>query len=177
MYTLKLNNNCHKCKNFSPLSPDSSSWTKTGTLTNGTCTMRRPCTSSAWDPRSWPPRGRCSLDCCGRTKMSGGGLSASRWRWRGRGRSSTTASTRRRTSMPQITRKTPACTMLLLRAWKPAFRWDSDMPSTWLRWKWSGLLDLRNKRGQSDWRSAKCFNIKFCVFTWWLIWGLFWHPL
>lgn len=119
-----------KVKMTPPLPPDSSSWTKTGTLTNGTCTTRRPCTSCAWDPRSWPPRGRCSLACRGRTKTSGGGRSASSWRWRGRGRSWTAASTRRLTSTPRTTRKTPACTTLPLQAWKPAFGWDSDTPST-----------------------------------------------
>lgn len=94
-----------------------------GTLTSGTCTTRRLCTSSAWGPRYWPQRVLCSPESHGRTKTNSGGRSVFSSSWCGLERSWTRGSTSVPTSMPLTTRKTPACTTLLPRAWRRVSKW------------------------------------------------------
>lgn len=121
----------HSCPSALPSFPpsliplDLSSSAKMGTLTSGTCTMRRLCTSSAWGPRSWPQRELCSPESHGRMRTNSGGQSVFSSSWCGPERSWTRGSTSAPTSTPPTTRKTPACTMLLPRAWRHVSKWAS----------------------------------------------------
>lgn len=121
----------HSCPSALPSFPpsliplDLSSSAKMGTLTSGTCTMRRLCTSSAWGPRSWPQRELCSPESHGRMRTNSGGQSVFSSSWCGPERSWTRGSTSAPTSTPLTTRKAPACTMLLPRAWRHVSKWAS----------------------------------------------------
>ena len=92
--------------------------TKMGILTSVMCTMRHHCTFSAWGPRSWLQRGRCSLGFHGHTKTNSVGLSVYKSFWHGLEQSWIMESMRLLISTPLTTRRIPACTMLLPQAWR-----------------------------------------------------------
>jgi len=85
--------------------------------------MRRLCTFSAWDRRSWPQMGRYNRVSRGHTKINIVEQIAYRSSYLGLEQSWTMESTSVLTSMPRTTRKTPAYTTLLPQAWRHALRW------------------------------------------------------